>query len=247
MGTGTPILSGGNYTYSATFPSFIADASQHMVQYRIRVATTPANLASGCSFFNSANIIVMVNNCQWVLKTDILSFAGHLNNKLAVLNWDLSEVTERTIFEIQKSYNGRSFVTIGEVKALTGLTNYNFTDPEQIASAAYYRIIVKEGVFRKISKTVLLTTKDISFDIISVVNPFNEQLIFEVTTPAAVSANIIIADACGKTVKQLRQSLQRGINRVQVPDLSALSGGNYYLQVATPLSIKSKKIIKIAK
>lgn len=247
MGTGTPILSGGNYTYSATFPSFLADASQHMVQYRIRVATTPANLASGCSFFNSANIIVMVNNCQWVLKTDILSFAGHLNNKLAVLNWDLSEVTERTAFEIQKSYDGRSFATIGVVKALAGLTNYNFTDPEQIASAAYYRILAKEGVFQKISKTVLLTTKDISFDIISVVNPFNEQLIFEVTTPAAVSANIIIADAYGKTVKQLRQSLQRGINRVQVPDLSALSGGNYYLQVATPLSIKSKKLIKIAK
>jgi hypothetical protein len=51
MGTGSPTPSGGNYVYNAAFPSFVADSSQHMVQYRIRVATTPTNLYNGCGFF----------------------------------------------------------------------------------------------------------------------------------------------------------------------------------------------------
>jgi trimeric autotransporter adhesin len=247
MGTGSPSLSGGNYVYNAAFPSFIADASQHFVQYRIRVATTPVNLYSGCSFFNSANIIVMVNNCQWVLKTDLLSFTGKLNNKQALMNWQVNEVTEQTTFEIQKSFDGKNFLPIGKIKAVTGLNNYNFTDPEQLSSAAYYRIVMKEGDAQKISKIVLLSVKDISFEIISIVNPFSDRLIFDVTTPNAVSANIIITDAYGKTIKQLKKPLQHGVNNIQINDLGNLSGGNYYLQISTPQFIQSKKLIKASK
>jgi trimeric autotransporter adhesin len=247
MGTGSPTQSGGNYTYTATFPSFIANASQHFVQYRIRVATTPANLYSGCSFFNSANIIVMVNNCLWVLKTDLLSFTGRLNNKQALLNWGVNEVTEQTIFEIQKSFDGKNFQPIGKMNAVTGLNNYSFTDPEQVSSAAYYRIVVKERDAQKISKTVLLSVKDISFEIVSIVNPFSNRLVFDVTTPNAVTATIIITDAYGKTVKQLKQPLQRGVNNIQVNDLGTLSGGNYYLQISTPQFVQNKKLIKVSK
>jgi trimeric autotransporter adhesin len=247
MGTGSPTPSGGNYTYTATFPSFIADASQHLTQYRIRVATTPANLISGCSFFNSANIIVLVNNCQWVLKADLLSFTGQLNNQHAVLNWTASDVSERTAFDIQKSTDGRNFVTIGKVNGVTNLATYHFTDPDIINSAAYYRIMIKENGSQKISKTVLLTNKEVPFEIISVVNPFNDQLIFDVTTPNAVTANIAITDGYGKVVKLVKQSLQRGINRVQVTDLSGLAEGSYYLRVATPSAIQNKKLIKSSK
>lgn len=245
MGTGSPSPSGGNYVYNATFPSFIADASQHFVQYRIRVATTPANLYSGCSFFNSANIIVMVNNCLWVLKTDLFSFTGRLNNKQAVLNWGVSEVTEQTIFEIQKSLDGRNFTSVGKMNAVAGLNNYNFTDSEQLSSAAYYRIVVKEGDAKKISKVVLLSVKDISFEIVSIANPFSDRVLFEVTTPNNIVANIIITDAYGKIVKQLKQTLQRGVNSVQINDLNNLAGGNYYLQISSSQFVQSKKLIKI--
>jgi trimeric autotransporter adhesin len=247
MGTGTPVLSGGNYTYSATFPSFIADASQHLRQYRIRVATTPANLASGCSFFNSANIIVMVNNCQWVLKTDLLSFIGRLQNNHGLLNWAVNEVTERTSFEVQKSNDGRNFSTITALSASLRVNNYSFLDPEHIADAAYYRIIIKEAGSQKISNTVLLTNNGIAFEIVSVANPFSDRLLFDVTTPATTTAHIVVTDAYGKTVKQLRQTLQRGVNSVQINDVGNLAGGTYYLQIATPLSVQSKKLIKTSK
>lgn len=247
MGTGSPSPSGGNYLYNATFPSFIADASQHFVQYRIRVATTPANLYSGCSFFNSANIIVMVNNCEWVLKTDLLSFTGRLDNKQAVLSWVVNEVTEQTIFEIHKSLDGRNFTSIGKINAVAGLNNYNFTDPEPLSPAAYYRIVIKEADAQKISKTILLSVKDISFEIVSIVNPFSNRLVFDVTTPNAVLANIIITDAYGKTVKLLKQPLQRGVNNIQINDLDNLSDGNYYLQISTPQFVQNKKLIKVSK
>lgn len=70
-GTGSPANVPGGYEYNAQLvPSFLADAAHHMNQYRFVVGSTPANLANpDCSFFATATIIVMVNDCSVVLST----------------------------------------------------------------------------------------------------------------------------------------------------------------------------------
>lgn len=246
MGTGTPSVSGGNYVYNATFPSFLADSSSHMVQYRIRVATTPANLYSGCSFYNSANIIVLVNNCEFVLKTNLISFDAALKNKQAVLTWKTANETNDAVYEVQKSLNGTNFVPIGLVKSLGLMSNtYTFTDPEELHSFAYYRVVVQEPSGRKNSKIKLLNVTDAPYEIMSVVNPFREKLSFELSVPQGSMATIVLSDQHGKTVRVVKQQVTKGMNQIEIENLGNLSGGTYILKVITDSGSRTKKLIKM--
>ncbi len=68
-GNATPTIVPGGYEYLAQLvPSFLADSSHHMNQYRFTVASTPTNLSTDdCSFTAAATIVVMVDNCSVVL------------------------------------------------------------------------------------------------------------------------------------------------------------------------------------
>lgn len=247
MGTGTPVASGGNYVYNAPFPSFIADSAQHLVQYRIRVATSAANLYGGCSFFNSARIIVMVNNCQWILKTNLLSFKASLVNKHGLLKWQTNNETAGTSFDVQKSVDGNQFITIGTVRGFDSKQTYSFTDPEPLNGFAYYRIVVKEPGGQKISNTEFLNTSDLPYGIMSVVNPFYDVLSFGMNSPQKTTATIVISDAHGKTIRSVKQLLVKGYNEVRVTELGSLTSGTYILQVMTSDGIKSKRVVKLSK
>jgi hypothetical protein len=244
VGSETPTLVGGNYEYNAQFPLFLADSGQHMVQYRIRVATSAANLSNGCSFFNSANIIVMINNCMNVLKTDLLSFKAMLVNKQARLNWKTNNETSPTYFEVQKSTNGNQFFTIGTVPAIDNQNSYSFTDPEMLNGQAYYRIIIKEPSAQKISNTELLHALVNSYGFISVENPFYNILSFEFNVPQKVVATIVIRDTYGKILRTIKQSLEKGQNEVKVNGVGPLAKGTYFLQVITNEGIRTRRIVK---
>jgi hypothetical protein len=68
-GTGTPSSTSDGYQYTAQLtPSFLADSAHHLNQYRFVVASSAANLSNAaCSFIASTKIIVLVNNCLYVL------------------------------------------------------------------------------------------------------------------------------------------------------------------------------------
>lgn len=245
MGTGTPTLSGGNYVYNAVFPSFIADSSQHLVQYRIRVATSPTNLYGGCAFFNSSRIIVLVNNCTWVLKTNLLSFKATQVNKEARLNWRTANETMQTYFEIQKSYDGQQFFAIGTVQGVEAKHYYSFNDPELLNGSAYYRIVIREKDAKKISNIEFLQVTDYPYGLITVLNPFRDVLKVEMNSGQSTIATIIISDNQGKTIRSVKQSLVKGYNRLSVADLGSIPSGTYTLQVVTNEGIQSRRVVKL--
>jgi trimeric autotransporter adhesin len=246
MGTGSPVFSGGNYVYNSTFPAFIADSSQHFVQYRIRVATTPANLYDGCSFYNSTNIVVLVNNCMDILNTNLVSFDAILKNRQGVLNWKTKNNNERVIFDVQKSWNGTNFFTIGTVQSIDGQSSYTFTDPEELSSFAYYRISVQEpSGSRKNSRIKLLSVTEAPYQVLSLVNPFRDKLTFDLNVPRNTPAAVILSDQHGKTLRMYRQQMMKGLNLVEVNNLGALPNGTYVLQVITESGTISKKVVKL--
>jgi hypothetical protein len=247
MGVGSPAPNAGNYEYNAVFPSFLADSSQHLVQYRIRVATDPANLYGGCSFFNSLNIVVMVNNCSWVLNTDLISFDAALKNRHGVLTWKTANEQAQTRYEVQRSSDGVHFAAIGTVNAYTlPSSTYTFTDPDEIRSFAYYRIVIQEPQGRKNSQVRLLNVTDVPYDILSVVNPFTSKLSFDMSVPQNSQAKILLSDQHGRTIKFVRQAVMKGLNHIELDNLGSLPGGTYILQVITDSGFKSKRVVKVS-
>jgi hypothetical protein len=196
--------------------------------------------------FNSLNIVVMVNNCQNILKTNLLSFDAVLKNKHAVLHWKTSNETDQTKYEIHKSLDGISFHSIGILKAFNQINStYTFIDPDELHSYAYYRVVVQEPTARKNSRVKLLNVTDVPFEIITMVNPFKEKLTFELSLPANSIATIVLSDQQGKTIKMVKQQLLKGVNQVDIDNLGKLPGGTYILKVMTGSGSKTKKLIKI--
>ena len=178
-GVGTPVLVAGQWQYTATYPTLIADSSVHLNMFRIRVASTAANLSNpNCSFTASNTIIVWVLNCSVVLKTDLIDFSGNLVNDHGQLHWTSTNEQAGVVYEVQRSDDKINFVTIGTVNgtAPEGFGNtYHLTDNSAINGAAYYRIKLAEGTAQKYSKIILLNTNPNEFSIKSLINPFSRN------------------------------------------------------------------------
>ena len=245
-GVGTPVLNGNAYEYTATYPTFLADSSQHLRQYRFLVGSSPETLADpNCSFENGTTIIVWVNNCQWVLHTKLLSFTGKLINGYARLNWTSADEDPNATFTIERSDNGTHFYPIGAIagKAAGGSGIYQFTDPVALEGKAWYRIKVTENAADQYSETVTLSNSG-KPGISALVNPFHNQLSFQLNTPQSGNALIVLTDIHGRTMHQLRQPVYAGSNAMQLKNLEKLSSGTYILKVQIGNEILTRKAVK---
>lgn len=248
-GSGTPVYNGAEYVYTAVGPSFIGDSSTNRNLYRLRVASTAANIADpACSFSDIRTVQVFVHNCMWLLKTDITSISGQLKNNFSTIYWRTENETDNTSYEIEKSLDGSSFNSIGGIgsNAVNGIGAYSYNDPEALYSAAYYRVKIKEANGFKYSAPVLLNPGRLQFAIKNLVNPFAATLQFDVVLPGQGDIKVTLSDNYGRAVKTLmQQQAVRGINSIRMTDLSSLSNGLYTLTTEWQQESISKQVVKI--
>lgn len=250
-GTGTPVASGGNFTYTAVFPSFIADSNDHMNRYRFKVASSPLNLADpNCSFIATTTVVVMVDNCHWILTTDILSFNGRLADRYANLQWTTGNEDANTIYEIERSSDGMHFTKVGTVSAGSGAmpNRYTFTDPKPVTGNTLYRIKIAGNNSApsgyKYSRTILLSN-NLDLQVRSLVNPFKTNISFELVTPHDGSAVISLVDMYGRIIRQQKENILRGTNIINMDGLSSLSKGVYSVRIQVDDKIINRLAAKL--
>ena len=249
-GIGTPFLMGGNWQYTATYPSFLADSSVHNNMFRIRVASTAANLLNpNCSFTASNTIVVWVNNCSEVLKTKLISFDGKLNNSnQGDLTWVTDNEQPGIMYEVQRSDDNLHYTTIGTINgnAVQGLgAVYHYTDNSPAGPATYYRIKLVEGTGQLISKIVLLGVKPGEFSLKSIINPFTSLLSYDVIAPNSGTMKVMLIDSYGRIVRSTSQSVSPGFNSLSLQGLNILSTGAYTLRLQFEDKILNKRVIKM--
>ena len=247
-GTGTPVLVSGSYQYVATYPSFLADSSVHMKMFRIKVATTSTNLSStDCSFAANNTLVVMVNNCSEVLKTELLNFDGSLVNGFSTLKWNVDNESSGTIYEIERSDDNQHFKIIGKLpgKAPAGFgSSYTFVDPNAIAKGTYYRIKIKEGSAGKYSKVIYLD-KSLDFSIKSIVNPFRSTITLEVITPQSGNLELVLMDSYGRIIKKSSTLIETGLQTIRMTQLDGIAQGTYTLRIQLGDRLINKRVVKI--
>ncbi|RYE20649.1 MAG: T9SS type A sorting domain-containing protein [Sphingobacteriales bacterium] len=250
-GNTTPVYNGSEYEYAAVGPSVIGDSTTHGNLFRLRVASTPSNLADiDCSFRAIRTIQVMVQNCMYVLKTNIVNVSGVLQNSYGLVHWTSTNELPGVQYAIEKSTDGTVFRAIGSVngKAANGFgEQYSFADPTQLKAAAYYRIAIKENGQIKYSKTILLSPGEISFDIKNLLNPFDTQLSFDVITPDNGNVKISVLDNFGRTIRSHNHTVYKGVTPIKITDHGAISNGIYNLKVEYGNVVLYKRMIKANK
>ena len=246
-GTGSPVLVAGEYQYTAAYPSFLGDSAAHLNLYRIRVASSVANLSDiNCSFSATTVIQIMVHNCEWLLDTRLLSFTAKSVGDLGYLAWTTANETAGIRYDIEKSTDAIYFTKIASVEGRGHDASYNFKDPQPIKDVVYYRLKLydKDGRFTY-SKIISLTAAAVQFDIKSLINPFDYTLSFAAVTATDRLAFITVTDSYGTVIRHLEKRLYKGVNSITLENMSNLASGAYLLRIQSEGQSISRQIIKI--
>lgn len=246
-----PSANAWEYVTTYTIPPTNTTMADSGNLYRVLVATTAANLSNpdcrvtdGISFIN-----LDIQNCGIPLKTELLSFSGKLVSRVAHLTWTTSREEEPVQFEIQRSANGINFTTIQTIPGFNNgnsINIYEMTDPEMVTASAYYRVVmIHPGNKRVYSRIILLNPRNVTlFDVTGLINPFYEQLAFNVSAPRNGRVDIQLTDMAGNTVSKFSQVVSDGINALKIANTSHLPAGLYVLHVLYDGQVITRKVSK---
>jgi hypothetical protein len=219
-GTGvfSNITNSSIYSGATTNNLILTNVPFSMNGYTYRVIT-----AAGSCTTNSATASLSVLQLLPVRWIDFT--ATENSNGSVLLKWGTMEEINSATFFIQRSRDGKTFETIGQVKASEysgAALHYNFVDPQPMSGDNYYRIIEtdldgKQGISKIISFTSGAIEKMKVF-----ANPVtNGQLMVQVNEQSM----LMLFDVEGKLVR--RQVAAKGTANVSV---SGFARGLYTLR-----------------
>ncbi len=180
------------------------------------------------------------------LPVKYLSFNANVVSKAVLLSWVTQKEINHSNFEVERSFTGKDFSTIGIV--LDGLENgtdkeYSFKDnAAEIAEKeiVYYRLkqIDINGKFNY-SNVITVRLKATNKTEIQVSpNPFTESIIARFNSNEKTMAQVKISNVSGQVVLTRNIIINKGFNNIQIDGLSNLPKSVY---VAT-LTVNGKMI-----
>lgn len=247
------VYNGSTYEFITqyTIPPVNTTLADSADLYRVVVATTSTNLSnSSCLYTDASTIITLsVNDCGYLLGLDLLSFNGKINNNgNAELQWITSKENQPVYFNVEKSVDGITFSNIATIAGHGDNTEnnfYNYTDPATISGKVWYRIVMyNEQNYKKYSRTILLNGQTSEFSLNNVVNPFSNELDFEVSVAQNSKVDVVLTSLSGKQLIKESFMVYEGVNELRIQGTEDLPSGLYILQVKNKDIVINKKVMK---
>ncbi|HEY4287164.1 MAG TPA: T9SS type A sorting domain-containing protein [Puia sp.] len=163
------------------------------------------------------------------------------------LQWETAQEQNSRITEVQRSADGRTFATIGQVAAAGNSSlpkYYEFTDKSPLSGRGYYRLkmIDLDGSF-KYSKVLLVSTGVTGTAIKVYSNPFHDQL--GVMIPSTTSEKLVLSlfDQTGKMCMRQNYTTQKGDNFVNLYP-GGMAAGVYLLHIQGAQTNQTIRVLK---
>jgi trimeric autotransporter adhesin len=250
-GNGSPVYKGSAWEYVTSYqvPPSQTTMANNNDKYRVIVATASTALANtNCQFTDGVSIIdVNVITCGPTLNIELLTFNGKLVNNLAELFWTTSKEGIEIEFDIERSNDGINFIKVGSVNGHNDnseINYYTFNDPAPLTKETVYRIVMKNNQHRKISRQIRLYKEATDFKLANVINPFKNELLFDIVIDENTRVDISLTDMYGKQVTQRSYPVYQGVNSLRLDNTDALPAGIYILQVKNKDKKLNKRIFK---
>jgi hypothetical protein len=197
------------------------------------IATSPTN-----TVFRGLALAPTLNS----LPLNLISFNASIINGTVKAWWSTSNEVNTASFEVERSVDGRNFVTVAQkaAKNVSGINTYEALDATPLSGLAYYRLkmIDKDGTV-KYSQLVTLRNKTTTkLEVFP--NPTNGALSIS-HSKASNGAAIRIFTMEGKLVKSInaqRDAVQTAIN------IAELVNGNYQIVFENNGERSVTKIVK---
>jgi hypothetical protein len=248
----TPTWNGSAYEYITSYniPQGNTTLADSGTKYRVVVATTSSNLSNtACTVTDGVSIITLiVNSCVPILDVNLLSFNGKMSNHKASLFWRTSKEYEAISFTIEKSIDGIHFSPIA---TLSGHGNnsqnnyYTYLDPTVLSGTAFYRIGMMNTSGRiKYSQVISLSDGSLVFGLMNAVNPFTNEINFEIAAPQNAKIEAVLTNVSGKPLRRQTFIVYEGVNGLTIPSVETLPAGMYILQVNYQGEVVNRKLVK---
>jgi len=207
-----------------------------------------ANWLSSFSYFTGTD-----NNNPLPVK--LIAFDAKLKSNDVLLSWATASERNNNRFEIERSYDNRTFEYAGYVKSngnTNNLSNYRFTDVDAFnhtsATVIYYRLktIDNDGSFDYSRSVRVAKENQREIEEISVYpNPFNSELYLKVENSQEVIGQITIIDVQGRKILDAKSfNLSEGTNILKIEESELLTAGVYFIEIKTGEKTQTIKLIK---
>lgn len=256
-----------NWSYAFTV-SFLPDKTQtafSKLKIVDEVNNAELTAAFGTPVFSNLQMVNAVLENQLIanafsaftaMPVNFINFSGFKNGSKNVLNWTTGSEFNSDRFEVQRSADGNTYMSIGTVntKAINGNSstelNYTFDDNNPLAAKkSYYRIRQVDIDSRSALTNIVIISADKpkTTEITGVFpNPANDLLNVIVNTPQRANVTLAVTDMNGKVVSQKIINIETGSNTVPV-EISQLAKGNYLVKVINGQANTESPVSKFVK
>ncbi|HOZ69578.1 MAG TPA: kelch repeat-containing protein [Chitinophagaceae bacterium] len=184
------------------------------------------------------NDLWKISSYNVVLPIRLIQFSGILKNNISYITWITEQESGFSHFNVQRSFDGVQFSTIGETEATGGIsrTIYNYNDASlkhRIETKVYYRLQLndKDGKY-SFSKVIMFDLGQKAGSLRLFPNPAVNAVTASISLEKSGNATILITDMKGTIVKKNNQSLTAGNTSLAI-DCSGYASGTYLLTVLT--------------
>jgi len=196
------------------------------------------------------NRTIAVGNYWGVLPVNLISFQGNVNkNNKVTLQWRVENNETTGQFEIQRSYDGVEFKTIGLAFASEqkGIEDYMFYETINPFDKVMYRLkMVDNKNYVSYSRILVFQTKaatsNNSIKIIG--NPVKDKITFNYVANTSHIIDVKVYDMSGRIMMSNKISSLEGNNLISFPVATSLKASMYLLEVNNGVEIQIAKFIK---
>lgn len=169
-----------------------------------------------------------------------VSFTATKKSNDTRLTWVTASESNNQGFEVQRSFDGRTFETLGFVKG-AGNTNvkstYTYNDNgvfNNAVSKVYYRLkqVDFDGKSSLSNVVVLFNEMNNTNTISAYPNPFNSDVTVSVSATKASTTNITVFDFSGRNILSNNYPVAEGSNIISINEMSNLNTGIYFVKIA---------------
>lgn len=186
-------------------------------------------------------------DCSFTLPIEWLEFTAVPKHSAVKLTWSTASEENSDKYEVQRSVDGNSFETIGQVKAAgysNSISSYNFNDLHPIKGISYYRLkqIDMNNSFEYSKTVVIHYTGQALFQIQP--NPAKDdtEILYYAEPGEILFLNIL--DMKGNILYEEKLEGEEGINHKRI-DLSEFPKGFYMVELKNNVRRHLSKLIKL--
>jgi GEVED domain/Secretion system C-terminal sorting domain len=239
-------------TFSGTGPwttaiAVPATATLGSTRMRVRLQYSPSVTSESCDGlgWSGGETEDYTINISAVVPITLTDFKGENTENGNSLRWQTVTEIQSSHFEIERSWDGQKFESIGRMAAQGKTDFYAFLDKNSTAQLTYYRLkmVNKDGSF-DYSKIISLLERNAKSAYSLFPNPTKGSLTLQISAYTEGSIQVSFLNVMGQKVLEISQKTVEGLNKINL-DLSALPNGVYVgeiLENGKPL--QNLKVIK---